>query len=337
MGVSFQMSFAAVLALIAGYDALRPVLSRLHGGGWRRMALHGAAPVVTSLLAGTASAPYAAYHFGHVQLYFIVANVVAVPLTALWVLPWGVVALLLMPFGAEQLAFTPMGWGLEAILWVARGVSSWPAATVSVPPMPAWGLAVFSLGLAWLCLWRTPVRLAGVAVMLVGLLSPLMAARAGRAGFVGRQAGGVARAGRVGVGGAAGGVVVRSGCLADASGGGCVAAVGGWVRRGGVPGGWGAAGAGEGAGAELRGCSDRDFGGAGAGRLPGCGAGGPVHGVAGRGGGGVAGRCGADGADGSGGAGRAAVGAGAAGAGAAGDHIADGAVDAVAGDRARDG
>ena len=175
VGVSFQMSFAAVLALIAGYDALRPVLSRLHGGGWRRVALHGAGPVVTSLLAGTASAPYAAYHFGHVQLYFIVANVVAVPLTALWVLPWGVVALLLMPFGAEQMAFTPMGWGLEAILWVARDVSSWPAATVSVPPMPAWGLAVFSLGLAWLCLWRTPVRLAGVAVMVLGLLSPLMA------------------------------------------------------------------------------------------------------------------------------------------------------------------
>ncbi len=175
VGVSFQMSFAAVAALIAGYEALRPVLARLHGPGWRRIALHMAMLLLTSLLAGTASAPYGAYHFGHIQVYYVVANMLAVPLTAFWVLPLGMIALLLMPLGIEQIAFTPMGWGLEAILWIARTVASWPAATLPAPAMPGWGLAVFSLGLAWLCLWRTRMRLAGVAVMLAGLLSPLVA------------------------------------------------------------------------------------------------------------------------------------------------------------------
>ena len=176
VGVSFQMSFAAVLALISGYEALRPLLARLHGRGWgRRFAAHVAALVLTSLLAGTASAPYGAYHFGHVQLYFIAANVVAVPLTAMWVMPLGVLALFLMPLGLERLAFAPMGWGIEAILWIARGVAAWPAATLPTPPMPGWGLALFSLGLVWLCLWRTRVRLLGIAVMLAGLLSPLAA------------------------------------------------------------------------------------------------------------------------------------------------------------------
>ncbi len=174
VGVSFAMSFAAVLALIAGYEALRPVLARLHGRGWRRVAAHGAGLVLTSLLAGTASAPFGAYHFGHVQAYFIAANVLAVPLTAFWVLPLGVLALLLMPLGLERLAFVPMGWGLDAIVGIARGVAAWPAATVAVPPMPGWGLAVFSLGLAWLCLWRSRPRLLGVPVMLAGLLSPLL-------------------------------------------------------------------------------------------------------------------------------------------------------------------
>ena len=177
VGVSFQMSFAAVLALIAGYEALRPVLARLHGRGWRRVAAHVVALVLTSLLAGTASAPYGAYHFGHMQLYFIAANVVAVPLTAMWVLPLGVLGLFLMPLGVEQVAFTPMGWGLDAILWIARGVAGWPAATLATPPMPGWGLAVLSLGLAWLCLWRTRVRLAGVVLIAAGLLSPLAAPR----------------------------------------------------------------------------------------------------------------------------------------------------------------
>ena len=172
-GPSFQMSFAAVLALIAGYEALRSALSRLHGPGWRRVAGHGATLVLTSLLAGTASAPFGAYHFGHIQLYFIAANLVAVPLTAMLVVPLGVLGLVLMPLGMEQAALSPMGWGIDAILCVARTVSSWPAATLPAPPMPGWGLAVFSLGLAWLCLWRTRVRLLGVAVILAGLLSPL--------------------------------------------------------------------------------------------------------------------------------------------------------------------
>ncbi len=174
-GPSFQMSFAAVLALVAGYEALRPALARLHGPGWRRVAGHGAALVLTSLLAGTASAPFGAYHFGHIQLYFIAANLVAVPLTATLVMPLGVLGLFLMPLGLEQVALWPMGWGIKAILYVAHAVSSWPAATLPAPPMPGWGLAVFGLGFAWLCLWRTRVRLLGVAVMLAGLLSPLAA------------------------------------------------------------------------------------------------------------------------------------------------------------------
>ena len=169
VGVSFQMSFAAVMALIAGYEAMRPVFARLHGPGWRRWAGHGLALVLTSLLAGTASAPYGAYHFGHVQLYFVAANALAVPLTAFWVMPLGIAALILMPFGLDGLAFVPMGWGIELILGIARGVASWPAATLAVPPLPGWGLAVFSLGLAWLCLWRTRIRLAGAPVMLAGL------------------------------------------------------------------------------------------------------------------------------------------------------------------------
>ena len=175
-GVSFQMSFAAVLALISGYEALRPLLARLHGDGLRRRVLsHVVALTLTSLLAGTASAPYGAYHFGHIQLYFIVANLLAVPLTAFWVMPTGLAALTLMPFGMEQLALAPMGWGIEGILWIGRTVASWPAATLAVPAMPGWGLVVFSAGLAWLGLWRSRARLASVPVMLAGLLSPLAA------------------------------------------------------------------------------------------------------------------------------------------------------------------
>ncbi len=173
-GVSFQMSFAAVLALIAGYEALRPHLHALYGDGarWRRGVLHLVALALTSALAGTASAPFGAYHFGRIQLYFIPANMIAVPLTALWVMPAGLIGLLLMPLGLERVALVPMGWGLDAILWVARTTAALPRATVDVPHMPAWGLALVGLGMAWAGLWRGRIRLAGVVVLAAGLVSP---------------------------------------------------------------------------------------------------------------------------------------------------------------------
>ena len=175
-GVSFQMSFSAVLALISGYEALRPALRELHGSGsrLRRFASHLAALALTSALAGTASAPFGAYHFGRLQVYFVVANMVAVPLAALWVMPAGLIALLLLPFGLDWLAFVPMGWGVEAILYVARTVAAWPAATFDVPHMPAWGLAATALGIAWLGLWHSRWRMIGMPVIALGLMSPML-------------------------------------------------------------------------------------------------------------------------------------------------------------------
>ncbi|HZH46052.1 MAG TPA: ComEC/Rec2 family competence protein, partial [Roseococcus sp.] len=59
LGPSFQMSFAAVLALIAGFEAARPWLSG--GAGprpwWQRGLLVVAASLLTSLLAGAATTP----------------------------------------------------------------------------------------------------------------------------------------------------------------------------------------------------------------------------------------------------------------------------------------
>jgi competence protein ComEC len=192
-GVSFQMSFSAVLALIAGYEALRPALRALYGdGAWqRRFASHLVALALTSALAGTASLPYAAYHFGHVQIYYILSNMVAVPLAAFWVMPAGLVSLLLMPFGLEGLALVPMGWGAGLIIGVARFTASLPAASITVPHIPAWGLAVLSLGIAWLGIWRSAIRLIGVVAISIGIVSPafdrppdiLVSADAGLIGF----------------------------------------------------------------------------------------------------------------------------------------------------------
>jgi competence protein ComEC len=155
---------------------MRPALRSVRGDGvWqRRIALELTSLALTSALAGIASAPFGAYHFGRIQLYFVIANMIAVPLAAFWVMPAGLVSLALMPFGLDWLTLAPMGWGAEAILWVARSTAAWPTATVDAPHMPIWGLATIGLGIAWLGLWRSRLRLFGMVLIATGLLSPVM-------------------------------------------------------------------------------------------------------------------------------------------------------------------
>ncbi|WP_243634757.1 ComEC/Rec2 family competence protein [Roseicella frigidaeris] len=174
LGASFQMSFAAVLALIAGWEWLRPRLPKPGAGraAWgRRLALAGFGVVATSLLAGAATTPFGLHHFGRLQLYGVVANAVAVPLTSVLVMPAGMVAAALMPFGLDGPALRVMGWGVEAILAVAHAVAAWPGAALPAVPIPAWGLGACAFGLLWLCLWQASWRLLGLPLLILGLAS----------------------------------------------------------------------------------------------------------------------------------------------------------------------
>jgi competence protein ComEC len=170
------MSFAAVLTLIAGYEMLRPALGMMGQGGqwWRRPAFLLAGVALTSLLAGSAALPFAAYHFGNATLYYLPANMIAVPLTAFWVMPWGLAALALMPLGLGWLALAPMGLGIRALLWIAHGVAGWPGATLAMPYMPPWSLLLIAFGLVWGGLWRGWWRGLGVLPIGVGLVALLL-------------------------------------------------------------------------------------------------------------------------------------------------------------------
>ncbi|WP_173012546.1 ComEC/Rec2 family competence protein [Niveispirillum sp. SYP-B3756] len=165
-GPSFQMSFAAVAALIMVYDALTPWLARRRregGGGWLGKGLaYAGGLILTSLVASLATTPYAIYNFQTVANYGLLSNMIAVPLTSFWVMPWGLLACLLMPFGLEGWAISAMGWGVEGILWTARLVAGLPGATVTLPVMPLWGLVAFTLGGLWLGIWQGRVRWLGL-------------------------------------------------------------------------------------------------------------------------------------------------------------------------------
>lgn len=178
-GPSFQMSFAAVAALIAAYEVAAAPLARLREGLGPVFApalfLGGLA--FTSVVASAATAPFSLLHFQSVAVYGVLSNLAAVPITSFWVMPLLLTAYVLLPFGWEGWALAAAGWGVEAILRIAEVTAALPGAVLSAPAMPAAGLALTVAGGLWLLLWRRRWRLWGLPLLAAGMLSPLAAER----------------------------------------------------------------------------------------------------------------------------------------------------------------
>ena len=176
VGVSFQMSFGAVVALVAVYETWGARLAHLfHSGSVARKLLgYFGAVAITTLVATVGTEPFAIYHFHHLVLYSPLANVIAVPISAMWTLPWGVVACLLMPFGLERLALVPMGWGIDFTILVAQWVAALPGNVWSMPRLPTSGAVLVALGGCWLCLWQGRWRRWGTVGVVAGLAAMLL-------------------------------------------------------------------------------------------------------------------------------------------------------------------
>ena len=155
----FQMSFAATVALVAGFAALRGGAVRGRIPPWATEPL---TLLFSSLIAGFATAPFAAAHFNRIAEYGLVANLMSVPVMGLAVMPSAVVAGLLAPLGWEAPALWVMEQGTRWILFVAHMVAGWHGSVVPVTGPPAGVLGAIALGCLWLILWRGRARVAGL-------------------------------------------------------------------------------------------------------------------------------------------------------------------------------
>ena len=175
---SFQMSFAATLALIATYargvPRAKPTADTSFGA---RAALWGvneiASLIVASLVAGLATTPYAAYHFHRLAPYGVLANLLAMPVVSAWVMPMGLMGVLAMPFGFDGLFWRQMGYGIDWMDEVALWVASLPGAYGRVTAFGTGPLLLATVGLLLIGLLRTPLRWSGAAF--VGLAIALAA------------------------------------------------------------------------------------------------------------------------------------------------------------------
>ncbi len=170
----FQMSFAATVALVAGFGALR---GRFGPQGMPPWVVPVYALFLSSVLAGMATAPYAAAHFNRIAEYGLLANMMAVPVMGAVIMPSAVIAGLLAPFGLEGVPLWVMGRGLTYVLWVSDFVAGLDGAVRVVPAPPPWMLGVLTLGGAFVVLVPGRARLAGVLPVALAFAGWGMAAR----------------------------------------------------------------------------------------------------------------------------------------------------------------
>ena len=191
MGASFQMSFAAVLAMVAAYEKRLdatlgflqdPTISVHTQGtqreqhlpfGFRRCFHYLKDIILTSLIATGATTPFTIFHFQTFNFYGVIANMLAIPLTTLWVMPCLLLTYIGAPFGATAWALDGAGWGVGIIIDLARAVAAWPFAQLYLPPLPAWALFTFLVGGFWLCLWQGRWRYAGLLPIALTFFYPL--------------------------------------------------------------------------------------------------------------------------------------------------------------------
>lgn len=179
VGASFQMSFAAVFALVAFYEKYAGRLNRFLSGEevslpakiGRGLFAYFAGTVIADLVASVATLPFGIYHFNQLDYYSSLTNLLSGPLIGFVIMPFVLVFLLAMPFGLEWLPLKIVGFGLSLTNRLTVWVASLPHATGGAVSMPVWALVLISLGGLWLCLWRGSWRIWGTAAVVVGMLA----------------------------------------------------------------------------------------------------------------------------------------------------------------------
>jgi competence protein ComEC len=172
---SFQMSFAATLALVAGYErGVVRVRARQDSSLGARAALWGVNEMVgltlASLLAGFATTPYAAFHFHRLAPYGVLANLLAMPVVSAWVMPMGILGVVAMPFGFDGECWRQMGYGIEWMDAVSLWVASLPGAYGRIDLFGTTTLLLATAGLLVMGLLKTPLRWSGALSMLLGVI-----------------------------------------------------------------------------------------------------------------------------------------------------------------------
>ncbi|MBM3928245.1 MAG: ComEC family competence protein [Sphingomonadales bacterium] len=175
VGASFQLSFAAVTAIVALHEhgRIRGLFAPRDEGRVASLVRGLASLLLTGLAVEAALMPIALFHFHKAGLYGALANIVAIPLTTFVVMPLEAAALLLDAVGLGAPLWWLCGKALALLLWIARTTAAAPGAIAALPMMPRGAFALMVGGGLWMMLWRTRLRWLGLVPAAMGAISAI--------------------------------------------------------------------------------------------------------------------------------------------------------------------
>ena len=173
----FQMSFAAVAGLVSAFEAISKREANAPSGRpgtsmgliWLKSRNYVFGLALVPLIAGTSTALFAAHHFYRVAPLGLLANMLAMPVVSIAVMPLALLGMVLMPFGLEKIALVPMGLAVQMVVAIAEWVAGLSPAG-STGYVPRLSLACGTLGLLIATLCRSRLKWAACACFALAAL-----------------------------------------------------------------------------------------------------------------------------------------------------------------------
>lgn len=169
MGASFQMSFAATLAMVAFYENFGRTVYRANASWAARAGYAMLGILATSLVATLATAPFVITHFNRFSTFGLLTNALVIPLASFVIMPGVILSLLLFPLGLQGIGYFLQEWGVRTMMAISQYVAAFPYASVPLPSLTEWGFLLAVGGLLWLCLMQGRVRLLGILAIAIGM------------------------------------------------------------------------------------------------------------------------------------------------------------------------
>lgn len=179
MSAGFQMSFAAVTALIISYNFLREYepFQNLNNGqraSWLKPFYYLGGIWFTSIIAAIATAPFAIYHFHNISYMGPIGNMLAIPIFSLLLMPSALISLILMPFGLETIAFIPLKYSISLLLSTAHWTASFDPAVITTGAINFSSVLIMMVGLILIFFTNKPLNYLGIVLL---SLAPISAAQ----------------------------------------------------------------------------------------------------------------------------------------------------------------
>lgn len=168
--IGFSLSFMAVFAIVSCCNFLKKEEDILPKSFLEKIFSYFLVMIITSLIVQIFTTIFIIYHFNHLQLYGIFANLVAIPLVSFIILPLSFIAFFAMGLGLESLPLEVLGFFVEKLLNLSEFIANLPNSNFNIGNFPLLSFLLIVFGQILLSIWQNILRFLGFLPIFIGIL-----------------------------------------------------------------------------------------------------------------------------------------------------------------------